>query len=299
LAIKLKIMQQLPKKAIIAVAGLGTRFLPVTKALTKEMLPIIDKPIIQYDVEELVAAGIKRIILVTRRDTRIVANHFKRDLDLERQLRAAGKKDLLKKVKRLANLASFEYLEQTKKMPYGNGTPLRIAADLVKDGPFFYLYGDDMTLSSKSVCQQLLEVYKKNRDAAAVMAAQRMPREVLYRYGVIKKKRGSRNLLDYIIEKPKAGQEPSDLVSFGRFLLTPKILPIIKKLKTGKGSELWMVDALTDLAKKEKVIVYPIQGKWLTTGDPLNYLKTMMEFVWQRKELKDELGKYIVKKLGK
>jgi len=285
---------QIPKKAIITVAGSGTRFLPATKAQPKEMLPIIDKPIIQYNVEEVVASGIKDIILVTKQGGRATEDHFDTNVELEQHLKKNKKLARLEEVKRIAKIANFIYVRQKNHMPYGNGTPLLISRDLVEDGPFLYLYGDDMTKSKVPVCKQLIEVYKKNPEAAAVIAAQKMPKKELSKYGVPKIKKGTKNELEMMVEKPDADKSPSDLAVFGRFLLTPKILPIIAKLKTGKGGELWLTDAINQLAKKEKVLVHEIEGEWLTTGDPLNYLKTTVEFALDRPDLKNEFRKYIV-----
>jgi len=290
---------QLPKKAIIAVAGTGTRFLPATKVVPKEMLPIIDKPIVQYSVEEVVASGVENVILVTREGSNIIEEHFKNSLDLEKQLTKAGKNDYLKIVQAIPKLAKFNFVKQTKEMPYGNATPLLASMDLLDNEPFFYLFGDDMTLADVPVCQQLAEVYKKNPEVGAVIAVQKMPREVLYRYGVVKFKKGTQNEYESIVEKPALGEEPSAVVSFGRYLFSPKILSIIKKLKTGKDNELWLVDAINELAKTEKILVHEIAGQWLTTGDALNYLKTTVEFVKKRNDLKDEFKKYVVESLKK
>ena len=284
---------KLPTKAIITVAGTGTRFLPATKAQPKEMLPIIDRPIVQYSVEEVVASGVTDVILVNRRGGHSIEDHFDSNFELEHQLEETGKEDRLKTIREISKLANFIHLRQKSFMPYGNGTPLRVAKDLVTDGPFFYLYGDDITLADTPVCQQLVEVYKKNPDAAAIMAVQKMPRNVLYRYGVVKIKNGTVNELERTVEKPKSGEEPSDLASFGRFLLTPKILPIIENLKTGKDNELWLIDAVHELAKTEKVLVHEIEGQWLTTGDPLNYLKATVEVALKRQDLKNDFVDFI------
>ena len=292
-------MRQLPKKAIIAVAGTGTRFLPATKEVPKEMLPIIDKPIVEYSVDEVVASGVDNVILVTREGNNIIKNHFEHNLDLEKQLKETNKKEYLERIKAIPELAKFNFIKQNKEMPYGNATPLLASMDLLDDEPFFYLFGDDMTLANKPVCQQLAEVYQKNPEVGAVIAVQKMPREVLYRYGVVKIKGGTNNEYEQIIEKPALGEEPSDVVSFGRYLFSSKILPIIKKLKTGKDNELWLVDALNELAQTEKILVHTIEGQWLTTGDALNYLKTTVEFIKQRDDLRNEFEKYVVESLRK
>lgn len=288
---------QLPKKAIITVAGSGTRFLPATKAQPKEMLPIIDKPIIQYNVEEVVASGVEDIILVTKRGGRAIEDHFDSNFELEYMLAKAGKKDRLKAVQDISKIANFIYLRQKSHMPYGNATPLRVAQALVADEPFLYLYGDDMTQSRVPVCQQLIEVYKKNPDAAAVIAAQKVPRKVINRYGSVVIKKNTKNIVERMIEKPDPKEAPSRLAVFGRFLFTPKILPVLNKLKIGKGNELWLTDAMDILARQDKVIVHEIEGKWLTTGDPLNYLQATVEFALARPDLAKEFRKYVVEKL--
>ncbi|MGB0757572.1 MAG: UTP--glucose-1-phosphate uridylyltransferase [Patescibacteria group bacterium] len=288
---------QLPTKAIITLAGTGTRFLPATKAQPKEMLPIIDRPIVQYCVDELVDSGVTDVIMVTRRGGHSIEDHFDDHFELEYQLQEAGKNDRLKSIQDISKAANFIFLRQKAHMPYGNGTPLRVAKELVTDAPFFYLFGDDVTLADTPVCQQLVDVYKENPDAAAIIAVQKMPREVLYRYGVVKLKEGTDNVYENIVEKPEKGEEPSDLVEFGRFLLTPKILPIIEKLETGKDNELWLVDAVNELAKTEKVLVHEIDGQWFTTGDPLNYLKATVEFALSRNDLRDDFVSYIQKRI--
>lgn len=287
----------LPTRAIITAAGSGTRFLPATKAVPKEMLPIIDKPILQYDVEEVVDSGIKDIILVTKQGGRSTEDHFDSNFELEHQLEESGKSERLKQVQNITRLANFIYIRQKSYMPYGNATPLLAAADLVSDAPFLYLFGDDMTKSDVPVCKQLMDVYEKNPDIGAVIAVQKIPKKIAYRYGMVKVKNGSNNEYDGIVEKPEPGTEPSDLAEFGRFLFSPKIVPIVKKMKTGKDNELWLVDAINELSKTEKILVHEIEGQWMTTGDPFNYLKTTLEFAFDRDDLKNDLKDYIVKKM--
>jgi UTP--glucose-1-phosphate uridylyltransferase len=289
---------QLPTKAIITLAGTGTRFLPATKAQPKEMLPIIEKPIVQYCVEELVNSNISDIIMVTRKGGHTIEDHFDDNFELEYQLEQAGKHDKLQQIRQISKAANFSYIRQKAHMPYGNGTPLLVAKDFVSDGPFFYLFGDDITLANPPVCQQLIDVYKKNPDVAAVIAVQKMPDEVLYRYGIVKLKANSTNEYEGIVEKPQAGKAPSNLAVFGRYLLTPKILKIIANLPTGQGGELWLNDAINELAKTEKILVHEIDGQWITTGDPLNFIKANIEFGLDRDDLGPDLKKYI-KKIAK
>jgi len=288
----------LPKKAIITAAGNGTRFIPATKAQPKEMLTIIDKPIIQYCVEEAVASGAKDVIIVTKKSGHATENHFDDNFELEEMLREAGKDKYLNEIKRVSDLANFIFLRQKRSMPYGNGTPLKIASDLVSDEPFFYMYGDDLTLSKVPVCQQLVEVYKNNPDAVAILAAQKVPDSEVHKYGVVKIKEDTTNQVESFVEKPKLEDAPSNLAVFGRFLFTPKILPIIEKMGTGKDGELWLTDAVNELAQTDKVLVHEIEGKWLTTGDPLNYFKASFEFAMEREDLRDDIINYVKAKLA-
>lgn len=286
-------------KAIIAAAGYGTRFLPATKVQPKEMLPLLDKPIIQYLVEELVVSGIKEIIIVTRAGQHALEDHFDSSPALENMLEANGKTEYLKIVRQIPRLANFVYLRQTKDYPYGNGTPLLVAAPLLeKNEPFAYLFGDDVVKSKKPAIRQLIEVWKKYRPAA-VLGAQEVPWEEIHKYASIKYKKTKKipNQAESILEKMPAEKAPSNMAQFGRFILTWKVIEILKKQKLGKGKELWLADALNTLAKKEVVIAQPIEGTWLTTGDPLSWLKTNIEFALERKEMKKELLEFLRRKL--
>ena len=284
---------QIPTKAIITLAGTGTRFLPATKAQPKEMLPIIDKPIVQYCVEELVNSGICDIIMVTRKGGHAIEDHFDDNFELEYQLEQTGKHSKLQEIRQISRAANYIYIRQKSHMPYGNGTPLLAAKNFIGDEPFFYIFGDDITLADTPVCQQLIDVYKKNPDVACVIAVQKMPDDVLYRYGIVKLKDHSTNEYESIVEKPQLGQAPSNLAVFGRYLLTPKILKIIERLPTGQDGELWLNDAINELAKTKKILVHEIEGRWITTGDPLNFIKANIEFGLKREDLGPDLKKYI------
>ncbi|MCB9806132.1 NTP transferase domain-containing protein [Candidatus Nomurabacteria bacterium] len=289
----------MPKKAIITAAGSGTRFLPATKAQPKEMLPIIDKPIIQYSVEELADSGVKDIIIVTKQTGHITENHFDDHFELEDQLEKTGKTKFLAEVRKSAELANFIFLRQKSSMPYGNGTPLKISADIVSDGPFFYLFGDDITRAKVPVCKQLALALEQNPDAAAVIGVREIPQEETSKYGIVKIKEGTTNEVETFVEKPKVDEAPSNLAACGRYLFTPKILPIIESLAVGKDNELWLTDAIIELAKSEKVIFHKIEGDWFTTGDPLNFLKASVEFAFDREDLKKDFEEYLRDFLGK
>lgn len=281
------------KKAIIAAAGYGTRFLPATKVQPKEMLPIIDKPIVQYLVEEAVSSGIKDIIIVTRAGLHVVEDHFDSSFEIERHLEVDNKRGLLKKVQEIPRLANFIYLRQTKDLPYGNGAPLLVAADLIQKGEsFVYMFGDDLVKSKVPATKQLIRLWQKN-PGAVIVATQEVPKEETYRYGIVKLKKGSKNQIETIIEKPKPSEAPSNLSTFGRFVLNRAIIDILAKQKLGKGGELWLIDAISSYAKKHKVLAARIEGQWLTTGDPFRYLKAMVEFALDRPDIGKEFKKYL------
>ncbi|MFA6096732.1 MAG: UTP--glucose-1-phosphate uridylyltransferase [Candidatus Paceibacterota bacterium] len=277
------------KKAIVAVAGSGTRLLPATKSMPKEMLPIIDKPIIQLVVEELVEAGIKDIILVTKWDKKPLEDHFDRNLELEQNLEKTGKTDRLKEVIRLSEMANFIYVRQ--KGPYGNGTPVLSAASIVEDEPFVYVWGDDLVKSKVSFTKQMIEDYDKS--GALMIGVQEVPKDQVDRYGIVKLKKGTMQIED-IIEKPSIEQAPSCLADFGRMILDQNVINILRKTALGKGNELWIVDAIRTYIKNggEFYAKKVEGGKWLTTGDPMNYLKAILEYAVDRKDINEELVKY-------
>lgn len=280
------------KKAVVAVAGSGTRLLPATKAMPKEMLPIIDKPIIQLVVEELVEAGIKDIILVTKWDKKPLEDHFDRNFELEQNLMKTGKEERLKEVIRLSEMANFIYVRQ--KGPYGNGTPVLSAASIVEDEPFVYVWGDDLVKSKVSFTKQMVDDYDKS--GSLMIGVQEVPRDQVDRYGIVKLKKGTMRIED-IIEKPSVAQAPSCLADFGRMILNQEIIDILRKTALGKGNELWIVDAIRTYIKNggEFYAKTVEGGKWLTTGDPMNYLKAILEYAIDRKDINGELVEYFKK----
>ncbi|MEA2064900.1 MAG: UTP--glucose-1-phosphate uridylyltransferase [Patescibacteria group bacterium] len=277
------------KKAVVAVAGSGTRLLPATKAMPKEMLPIIDKPIIQLVIEELVEAGIKDIILVTKWDKKPLEDHFDRNLELENSLEKTGKKKRLKEIIRLSEMANFIYIRQ--KGPYGNGTPVLSAASIIGNEPFVYVWGDDLVKSKVSFTKQMVDDY--NKSGHLMIGAQEVPKNQVDRYGIVDLEKGSMKLKG-IIEKPTIKEAPSCLADFGRMILNQKIVDILKNTALGKGNELWIVDAIRAYIKNggEFYAKKVESGKWLTTGDPLNYLKAILEYAVEREDIGNELKKY-------
>jgi UTP--glucose-1-phosphate uridylyltransferase len=279
------------KKAIVAVAGSGTRLLPATKSMPKEMLPIVDKPAIQLVVEELVAGGIEDIILVTKWDKKPLEDHFDHSWALEYELAKAGKKEKLAEVKKISEMANFIYVRQ--KGPYGNGTPVLSAASLVQDEPFLYVWGDDLVKSKVSFTKQMIDDYHKT--GHLMIGVQEVSRNQVDRYGIVSLKDKKTMQLDGIIEKPSIKEAPSRLADFGRMILNQEIVDVLKKTKLGKGKELWIVDAIRDYIKAggEFYAKEVKDGEWLTTGDPLNLLRTNLEYAKDRPELKKFLKKYL------
>jgi UTP--glucose-1-phosphate uridylyltransferase len=281
-------------KAVIAVAGSGTRLLPATKAQPKEMLPLVDKPIIQYLVEELVEAGIRDIIMVTRWDKKPLEDHFDRSAELEASLERAGKQERLEEVQRISSMANFIYVRQ--KGPYGNGTPLLSAASLVEGEPFVYAFGDDLVKSKVSFTKQLVEMYRKEQ--SPIIGVQKVSRGEVDRYGIVKYRKGTNELED-IIEKPSKDKAPSLHADFGRMILNQDIIDNLRKTEQGLGGELWIIDAIRNyihaggrfLAKEVD------DGQWITTGDPLSYLKATVEYALDRKDISKEFKKYLATRL--
>ncbi len=277
-------------KAVIAVAGSGTRLLPATKSMPKEMLPIVDKPIIQLVVEELVEAGIKDIIFVTRWDKKPLEDHFDHSTALEDDLRKNGKEKYADMIEGIADMANFIHVRQ--KGPYGNGTPVLSAASIVAGEPFVFVFGDDLVKSETSFTKQMIQDYEKN--GKLMIGVQEVPLEVVNRYGIVKLREGTNEIED-IIEKPTIEEAPSRLADFGRMILDQEFIDILRNTALGKGNELWVIDAIKTyvnnggifLAKELK------DGDWLTTGDPLNYLKANLAYAFDREDLRKDLDEYI------
>ena len=284
------------KKAIIAAAGFGTRFLPATKVTPKETLPILNVPIIQHLVEELVDSGIKEIIIVTKPNDKAFKNYFSRDKKLEKYLKDTGKEDLAEKIKDISKMAKIRFVPQGKDLPYGNGTPILAAKKYIKEGDnFAYMFGDDMTLADVPVTRQLMDVFEKE-NPKAVLAVQEVELKEVSRYGVVSYKTDGKNKYEIngIIEKPSIEAAPSRMAQFGRFVLSYDVMVEAEKRKIGKGNELWLTDMLDSIVRRgEKVIAQPIDGEWLTTGDPLRYIQTTLKFAMKRPDIKDDLLKFI------
>ena len=285
-------------KAVIAVAGYGTRFLPATKNQPKQMLPIIDKPIIHYLVEEAVASGIKEIILVTQAGQHIMEDYFDSSFEIEKTLESSGKLDYLKIVQDIPQMANFIYVRQKKNLPYGNGTPLLSVKDLInKNEAFLYMFGDDMTISynKTTVSKQLINIFQKY-SPAAVLGVQEVPWEEVDKYASVKYKINPKIPFEMEngLEKVSKKEAPSNKVQFGRFVFSYDVIKTAENTQTGKGNELWTIDILNNLVKKGKtVIAQPIEGEWLTTGDPLKYMQAQVKFALMRKDIGADFKKYL------
>lgn len=270
-----------PTKAVITDAGFASRFLPITKTIPKAMLPLGPKPIMQYVVEECVAGGINDIIIVcTPEGKRIYEDYFNNPCEkIYKQLASQGKLDRFESVREVLEIANITIIEQDQSLPYGNGSPIASAKPYLNDDEaFLALYSDDLIFGQGDV-QTLVEAYEKNPDAKAIITAQEMPEEVWSKYGMIALKDESKMTLSHIVEKPaKPELSPSNLTSYGRYLLTPEVFAHLDPSNTGLDNELWTVDAITKLAKSGDVIVTKSKGEWLTTGDPKNYFAAYERF---------------------
>jgi len=273
---------KMPTKAVITDAGFASRFLPITKTIPKAMLPLGPKPIMQYVVEECVAGGIKEIIIVATHEGKpIYEDYFNNPCEkIYKQLASQNKLDRFESVREVLDLADITVIEQDPELPYGNGSPIASAKPYLKDDEAFVaLYSDDLIFGQGDV-QTLIETYAANPDAKAVITAQEMPKEVWKKYGMIALKDEAKHTLSHIVEKPaKPEDSPSNLTSYGRYLLTPEVFAHLEPTNTGLDNELWTVDAITKLAKSGDVIVTNSKGKWLTTGDPVNFYAAYQEFM--------------------
>lgn len=287
-----------PTKAIICAAGLGTRFLPQTKAMPKEMLPIIDRPVIQLIVEEAVAAGVTEIIIVTGSTKRSIEDHFDRSDELEAELREKGKHDKADQIKAIAEMANFVYLRQ-KGSPKGNARPVLNAQHLIDDDePFFVFFADDFFRSEVPRAKQLLETYEAT--GKSVISLIEVDRKDASKYGMaaIDQKLDDRTFqLTELIEKPGEENTPSNLASVGGYLLTPDILPIIAQEKVDKNGEITLADSINELAHTDKVYGKFIEGIWHDTGDQLKYLKAVVDVALESDEYGQAFAEYLQHRL--
>ena len=279
-------------KAVIPAAGLGTRFLPATKAQPKEMLPLIDKPTIQFVVEEAVESGIDDILIVTGRGKRAIEDHFDKSFELEQKLQECGKSKALAEVRHITELADISYVRQKEQK--GLGDAILCAKKYTHNEPFAVLLGDDIIRSKIPVVKQLMNFYNKYQ--TSILAVERIPKLKLSNYGIIatnnQKENGCFDVSD-LIEKPKIELAPSNLGIIGRYILTPQIFDVLKNTKVGVGGELQLTDALKNLLNIQKIHAYEFEGKRYDIGSKIEYVKAIIDFAFERKDMGQEIKEYV------
>ena len=275
------------RKAVFPAAGLGTRFLPATKAQPKEMLPVVDKPIIQYGVEEAVAAGIDQIIVVTGRDKRAIVDHFDISFELEHYLKDRGKTRELQVVRKISDMVDITYIHQ--KEPLGLGHAVLMAKDVVGNEPFAVFLADDIIRSQTPVIKQMMEVFAQHE--VSVLALQRVEPDQVSRYGVVKVATSDGRIHEVVdmVEKPEPSKAPSNLAILGRYLLKPSIFGILETTHEGVGGEIQLTDALRSMAQHEKVLGLEFEGTYHDVGTVSGFLKTSIAFALERPGLREEL----------
>lgn len=279
------------KKAIIPAAGLGTRFLPATKAQPKEMLPIVDKPTIQYIVEEAVASGIEEILIITGRNKRAIEDHFDKSVELENELKNKGKNDLLKIVKDISNMADIYYIRQ--KEPKGLGHAIGLAKSFIDNSPFAVMLGDDIVDSRIPCLKQLMNCYDKYN--SSILGVQPVEKDVVSKYGIISgsKIEDSIYKIDDLIEKPSIEKAPSNIAILGRYIITPKIFNIIENTKPDKSGEIQLTDALRELLKFQEIHAYAFEGQRFDAGDKFGFLQANIHYALKKDNLRKKLIKYM------
>lgn len=287
----------LVKKAIIPAAGLGTRFLPVTKAMPKEMLPIVDKPTIQYIVEEAIQSGIEEIIVVTGKGKRAIEDHFDYAYELEHTLYEKGKFELLERVRNVSEMVNIHYIRQ--KEPKGLGHAIWCARKFIGNEPFAVLLGDDIVESDVPCTKQLMDVYEKT--GASVVGVQQVPYSETSRYGIIDPLEEVNQIykVKNFVEKPKPGLAPSDLAIMGRYILTPEIFSILENQECGIQGEIQLTDGIKELNQTQNVFAYNFKGTRYDVGEKLGFIQTNIEFALKNSELREPILAYLSQLLQK
>ena len=280
------------RKAIIPAAGLGTRFLPATKAQPKEMLPIVDKPTIQYIVEEAIASGIEEILIITGRNKKSIEDHFDKSVELEMELEKHNKNELLELVQDISEMVDIHYIRQ--KEPKGLGHAIKCAKTFVGDEPFAILLGDDIVYNPEKPClKQLMDCY--NEYKTSILGVQTVPEEDVNKYGIVDgiqiEDRVSK--VKGLIEKPSIEEAPSNIAILGRYIVTPRIFDILDNTAPGKGNEIQLTDALLQLLKEEAMYAYNFEGRRYDVGDKLGYLQATVEYALRKPELREGFIEYL------
>ncbi|MEW5745705.1 MAG: UTP--glucose-1-phosphate uridylyltransferase GalU [Nitrospirota bacterium] len=286
-------MKRTIKKAIFPAAGLGTRFLPATKASPKEMMPIVDKPLIQYAVEEAISCGIEELIVITGKHKRAIEDHFDSAFELEEKLRIAGKKKILEEINKL-NEINFAYIRQ--RVALGLGHAILCAQPFVKEEPFAVILSDDVVDPDYFLLREMIRVYEELK--CPVIALEEVPRAEVSRYGVIDGVLdGDVYRIKNLVEKPKAEEAPSNLAIIGRYILTPDIFDILEKQKPGAGGEIQLTDALRELLNRRVIYGYLIKGNRYDAGDKLGYLKATVDFALRNEEFAEDFRTFLLDRL--
>lgn len=285
------------KKAIIPAAGLGTRFLPATKAQPKEMLPIVDKPTIQYIVEEAVASGIEDIIIVTGRTKKSIEDHFDKSVELEMELEKHGKDELLEIARSVSEIANIYYIRQ--KEPKGLGHAVLTAKTFIGDEPFAVLLGDDVITSEVPCLKQMMDMYEQYE--STILGVQTVAEDQVNKYGIVQGSQLADRIytVENMVEKPKIGEAPSNVAVLGRYIITPAIFPLLEKQEAGAGGEIQLTDALCKLAGQEKMYAYDFIGRRYDVGSKIGFLQATVDFALDRADLRDEFMTYLKEVVSK
>lgn len=280
------------RKAIIPAAGLGTRFLPATKAQPKEMLPIVDKPTLQYIIEEAVFSGIEEILVITGRNKKSIEDHFDKSVELELELEAKGKLDLLAEVRQISDLVNIHYIRQ--KEPRGLGHAIYCAKSFIGQEPFAVLLGDDIVHADKPCLRQLIEVF--NEYKTTVLGVQEVSIDAIDKYGVVDGKHIENGVFKVkgLVEKPSPSEAPSDIAILGRYIITPAIFEILEHTQPGAGGEVQLTDALRVLAQQEAMYAYRFEGRRYDVGDKLGFLEANVEYALRRDDLREDFMAYLM-----
>ena len=287
-------MKQRVRKAIIPAAGLGTRFLPATKSQPKEMLPIVDKPTLQYIIEEAIESGIEEILIVTGRSKKSIEDHFDRSVELELELEQKGKKEMLKMVQDISNMVNIHYIRQ--KEPKGLGHAIHCAKSFIGNEPFAVLLGDDIVDAKVPCLKQLINTYDEYK--TTVLGVQEVAKEDTDKYGILDVKHIEDRVYKVkdMVEKPSVEEAPSNIAILGRYIITPEIFNILENQEPGKGGEIQLTDALQTLATKEAIYAYNFEGRRYDVGDKLGFLEATVDFALKRPELRDEFMEFLKSK---
>ncbi len=286
------------RKAIIPAAGLGTRFLPATKAQPKEMLPIVDKPTLQFIIEEAIDSGIEEILIITGRNKSSIENHFDKSVELELELEKSGKTELLEEIRKISDMVNIYYIRQ--KEPKGLGHAIYCAKSFIGNEPFAVLLGDDIVYNPEKPClKQIIEIYDEYK--TTILGVQEVNKDDVSRYGIV----DGKNIVDGVykvkdlVEKPHKDDAPSNIAILGRYIINPAIFKILENVKPGKDGEIQLTDGLKELAKIEAMYAYIFKGKRYDVGNKLGFLEATVEYALRREEIKDEFLKFLTETVNK